>query len=350
MILRRRTNRDLPEEIMLVILTRLPVKSLLRFRCICKSWYSSIANPNFISTHFNNNHHDAYTQARVPNVSFFHSHSHEVCTLASNRTFETIFEFRIPFTFHSSFPRILGSCNGILCFSDFFMSACNDIYLLNPRPNIRKFKRLPDTCLTQLSNLAHGFGYDSLNNDYEVVRISLTRAEPMLPPEAEVYSLSSDSWKRIGVGFSWRPIDFRSLRFNNYLTFPFVSEQVHWLIELVKEGNGQDGHYTDMILSFDVNSEQFKVLPLPDEGSCTMKCLMSFKEKLALFKFDIRLSFSICNIWVTREYGVFDSWNKFYVVPVQSFFNIIGFTKYGLLLIRNMPSLVSTNSELERMF
>ena len=182
-ILRRRTNRDLPDEIVLEILTRLPVKSLLRFRCVCKSWYSSIANPNFISTHFNNNHHD--------DASLFRSHSHEVCTLASNRTFETISEFRIPFTFHSSFPKILGSCNGILCFSDYFMSACNDIYLLNP--SIRKFKRLPDTCLTHLSNVALGFGYDSLNNDYKVVRISLTRVEPMLPPEAEVYSLSSDS-------------------------------------------------------------------------------------------------------------------------------------------------------------
>jgi len=124
---------------------------------------------------------------------------------------------------------------------------------------------------------------------------------------------------------------------------------VHWLIELVKEGNEQDWRYTDMILSFDVNNEEFKVLPLPDEGSCFTKCLMSFKEKLALFKFDIlRLSFSICNIWVMREYGVFDSWNKLYVVPVQSFSNIIGLTKYGLLLIRNMPSLVPTNSELER--
>ena len=190
MILRRRTKHDLPDEIVLEILTRLPVKSLLRFRCVSKSWYSSIANPNFISTHFINNHHDAYF-IHEPNVSLFRSHSHEVCTLASNRTFETISEFRIPFTFHSSFPKILGSCNGILCFSDYFMSACNDIYLLNP--SIRKFKRLPDTCLTQLSNVALWFGYDSLNNDYKVVRISLTRFEPMLPPEAEVYSLSSDS-------------------------------------------------------------------------------------------------------------------------------------------------------------
>ena len=41
----------LPDDIVLNILSRLPVKSLLRFRCVCKTWVSSITTPNFISTH-----------------------------------------------------------------------------------------------------------------------------------------------------------------------------------------------------------------------------------------------------------------------------------------------------------
>ena len=45
----------LPDDIVLNILSRLPVKSLLRFRCVCKTWDSSITTPNFISTHLNNN-------------------------------------------------------------------------------------------------------------------------------------------------------------------------------------------------------------------------------------------------------------------------------------------------------
>ena len=45
---------------------------------------------------------------------------------------------------------------------------------------------------------------------------------------------------------------------------------------------------------------------------------------------------------------MFDSWNKLCVVPVEGTYNIIGFTKYDLLLIRRRPQLVSTNSELER--
>ena len=44
---------------------------------------------------------------------------------------------------------------------------------------------------------------------------------------------------------------------------------------------------------------------------------------------------------------MFDSWNKLGVVPVGSYLNFIGFTKYGLLLVRKRSELVSTNSELE---
>ena len=188
-ILRRKTkDDDLPDEIVLEILARLPVKSLLRFRCVCKSWYSSIATPNFIYNNLlyckcNDHNHGFFIhmpKTTCPMVSFRRPHS-QICTVASDRTFETISEFRIPFSFQSGYPHFVGSCNGILCFTDFVTSKSKVVYLWNP--SIRKFKRLPDTCLTQsqVLNVAHGFGYDSLNNDYKVVRISRTCAKPCFP-------------------------------------------------------------------------------------------------------------------------------------------------------------------------
>ena len=112
-ILRRRTKHedDLPDEVVLDILARLPVKSLLRFRCVCKPWYSSIANPNFITTHLlNHNHHHGYVihiRWNIPKPSSGSSPSSgQVCTLTCDRTYETISEFRVPFTFQSGFPTL----------------------------------------------------------------------------------------------------------------------------------------------------------------------------------------------------------------------------------------------------
>ncbi|KAM1414725.1 hypothetical protein ACFX2I_006471 [Malus domestica] len=43
----------LPSELIHEILSWLPVKSLRRFECVSKPWRSLIANPKFITMHFN---------------------------------------------------------------------------------------------------------------------------------------------------------------------------------------------------------------------------------------------------------------------------------------------------------
>ena len=124
-ILLRRRKNDLPDDIVLNILTRLPVKSVLRFRCVCRPWNSSITSSYFISTHLNNFAHahahdtdndngDGYIihmplHTRVMNSS---SSNRPVCTVALDRTFDRIFEIEIPFDLPSGFSKIVGSCNG----------------------------------------------------------------------------------------------------------------------------------------------------------------------------------------------------------------------------------------------
>ncbi|XP_047259586.1 uncharacterized protein LOC124892305 [Capsicum annuum] len=48
----------LPKELMIDIFTRLPIKSILQCRSVCRSWYSLINSPNFISAHLNQSTND----------------------------------------------------------------------------------------------------------------------------------------------------------------------------------------------------------------------------------------------------------------------------------------------------
>jgi hypothetical protein len=46
---------ELPEDLVTLILLWLPVVSLLRFKCVCKSWYALITHQNFVRKHLLHN-------------------------------------------------------------------------------------------------------------------------------------------------------------------------------------------------------------------------------------------------------------------------------------------------------
>jgi hypothetical protein len=125
----------LPDDIEFNILSKLPVKSILRFRCVCKSWESSIiTSTSFISTHLklnnNNTRHDRLLYLSSP----------DSVTVTGERTFDRISEFKLPLDL--VYARIVGSCNGLLCFSWNYPHNPH-AYLCNP--SIRKFQKVPDT-------------------------------------------------------------------------------------------------------------------------------------------------------------------------------------------------------------
>ena len=327
----RRKNNHLPYDIVLNILGRLPVKSVARFRCVCKSWDSSITTPYFISTHLNHNNKDPYEDGngyiihmaswkarRV--ISFSTSMSSpsppslppktSICTVAYGHTFDKIFEIEIPFDFSSNCTQMVGSCNGLLCLAD----SNNVIYLWNP--SIRKFKKLPHTCLGNLNNVTLGFAYCSENNDYKVV---MTSHSFLSTYEIGIYTLSSDSWRRVEISVKTNVTFCKGM----LSPIPLVSGALHWM-PYVKDED---------IMAFDVNSEKFRTLAVPDvsiyEPPLQRTCIASFRGKLAFIG---RSGFQY-SIWVMRDYGVVESWNKLFVVPFERVACWICLTDYGSLMV-----------------
>ncbi|KAI3732404.1 hypothetical protein L1987_63609 [Smallanthus sonchifolius] len=165
------------------ILSRLPTKSLLRFRSVSKSLCDGIGSPDFIRLH----------TLRSPNKLLIIIHKvryeygedtktmytiHSQDQLSSSYTGITPAEY--PF---GCIRTISGSCNGILCVYDQLRSA---IHLWNP--SIRRKATVYehpswDPCL------AHGFGFDPVTGDYKILRAS--------EAGTFVYTMKTHTWREI---------------------------------------------------------------------------------------------------------------------------------------------------------
>lgn len=129
----RANCRNLPEDIIydeiLTRLTRLPVKILLRFRSVCKSWKTLISNPKFKKSHL------THTSVN-PNQDFLLLHFvvsgeyDEIITLSrvdlsqTSITTDSVEELRL-----------VGSINGLVCASKehrFFNNVIQLFYIWNP--------------------------------------------------------------------------------------------------------------------------------------------------------------------------------------------------------------------------
>ena len=211
--------------------------------------------------------------------------------VAFDSTFDRIYETEIPSDFVH--VHIVGSCNGLL----------------------------PDTCLRKLMCVTLGFAYHSENDDYKVVRIS---SFPLCLHEIEVYTLSSDSWRRVGNSSK---DNFIFCDKNLLVPAPLVSGALHWMAYMVE---GQVMRWRSSIISFDVNAETFRKLALPNYTGDSY-CIALFKGKLAFTLHDGHGS--QYSIWVMKEYGVVESWNKIFVLPYERVATCLAFTEYGSLLV-----------------
>lgn len=327
------------EEIVAEILIRLPLKSLVQCAFVCKSWYFLITNPTFIAFHLNRTPISYNTSINSSRHLLFLRHCPEKYSLLfDNETFDEYLEFEWPFkSFHSDF---IGYCNGVLCLSRYIVDSMkHNIVLWNP--SIRKSLILPEPSVTSASHGKHssvfGFGFDSSTNDYKVVRIVYVHSRKFHgPPEVELYTLSTGSWRRISAP---------GIRFLVCLDWShtFLNGATHWFAH--NPGNGRS-----LIVSFDMGNEVFGEIVLPRSIASkplTVSISISvFKGFLSLIQ-HCQYMGNKCCIWVMEEYGVAESWVKHFTIDLNGVLGkVFGFRKNGEVLMRTKEDyLVSYNLE-----
>ncbi|GAU43182.1 hypothetical protein TSUD_301480 [Trifolium subterraneum] len=150
----------LPEELIIEILLRLPVRSLLQFKCVCKSWKTLISDPQFAKTHLqgsSSTDESIMTHQRL--VSLVGTGPYEVISYPVKTLFENPSIPVEPDSFSMKHKyRIIGSCNGLLCL---YGKSQHCVRLCNPATRLLS-KRSPPIGYSDWYICNYGFGYDQI--------------------------------------------------------------------------------------------------------------------------------------------------------------------------------------------
>lgn len=159
----RRRNKTvfLPQELIIQILLRLPVKSLLRFKCVSKSWLSLITDPHFAKSHFE------LAAALADRILFIASSAPELRSIDFNdsASVAVTVEFPGPKPYYH-FVEIIGSCRGFM-----LLHCVCHLCVWNPTTSVHKIIPLSPVFFNKditFCTLLSGFGYDPSTDDYSV--------------------------------------------------------------------------------------------------------------------------------------------------------------------------------------
>ncbi|XP_074343107.1 F-box/kelch-repeat protein At3g23880-like [Apium graveolens] len=301
-----RTNPNLPDDIIYLILSRLPVKSLLRFKTACKTWLSLISSRDFIKTHLfvsNNDPYYTHTHLLLRQWTFNFSYDFRTCSVHSlinepytknmvNESGARTFKLNdIPSGNHSY---VVGCCNGLICLAN----NCEDKVIFLWNPSTRKSRILPEFDDLKFSSTKFGFCYDESNDDYKV--FAIFDCYLGYKCKVAVYSSKSDVWRMIG-DFHIGGVSYDGVKFAN--------RAIHWVVRRSEHVESK------IILSIDIQTETFREVLLPgyEAGTVFIK-LDTFGEKLIILtKYEkIRYTF-----WVLEKYGAEECWRELFTIPLE---------------------------------
>ncbi|CAH1440989.1 unnamed protein product [Lactuca virosa] len=304
----------LPSELIVKILSRLPSKSLLRCRSVCKSWKSLISSPQFIQTHLNK-----FNQLNSRNIvrCCLQPENREAYTVHlddQHLTLDTPIDFpfsltRDDYDYRNPFFTMIGCCNGVICLYN-ATTTRNEILLWNPSIR-RKVTLTPPVQPYRNYNRDHifvfGFGYCNISDDYKVVRLVCDGITFSDRPKVEIYTVKTATWKTIMF-----PQDSRFCRILGDRSHVFLNGSVHWLA-------GDRDISLSSILTLDISTELFGEIQLPDFH---VKCpsmpvtITVVGDSLGLI-YPFRPLFvcsSTYKIMVMKEYKIPTSWTLIYEV------------------------------------
>ncbi|XP_049379814.1 F-box protein CPR1-like [Solanum stenotomum] len=334
------------EEILVNILSRLPVKSVVRFNCVSKFWNILISHPYFRKKHLNHakNHArsqkllslDCLNNADDNNCLHFYSYSLSLVQLVKD-----IRVVDCPSNSNAEGTEVYCSCDGL-----FLIGIWTEPHVAQPsllmiwNPSTRESIVLPHSKFNNDDDdgdefrSTYGLGYDSISDDYKVFRLVMTKDGQN---KNEIFALKNNSWRIIEETSSLDWTDCSMYSGGEFL--PFVDGAFHWL--------GISSKLS--AVSFNISFEVYRDIPLPE-----IVCYLT----LSRFEYDVKIEVDVgltvlagmlglyykddnfFNLWVMEDkHGSF--WMKLFTIPSYGIYKVIPtytFSDYQMLLCFQLDS------------
>lgn len=309
----------IPLELVFHILSMLPVKTLLRFKSVCKDWYNIINDSYFIKLHLYqslkiNSGHDrslAHTDFKllylVDDIDFPCQQTILHCpNEVGSDEIKQVFD-------------VIGSCNGLLCLRSW--GKIDGFIICNPSTRSFKWIYMPITHLGKTQYwLRCGFGYDSKKDDFKIVLTLMKGFEIVVFS----YSLKSDTW----VPSQSLPL-YQNIIYQIQCEIIYGNNMLHYLLQVKNEKD----ELVRIIARFNLCSEQWEADKFFLPKKITYECNNNYNDTVQLGFIDGCLG--LCHnhsksvdIWVMKEYGVERSWTKLFCISQRvhhsSYYDVIG--------------------------
>ncbi|KAL9451094.1 hypothetical protein AB3S75_012778 [Citrus x aurantiifolia] len=201
---------ELCDDLLVETLSRLPVKSLMRLRCVSRSWFSLVKDPKFICKHLTRGDHN---RLMVYNEYYIDNYPVEDFVVVPDNTM-TDLHFQNLEAAETKNYILLGPYEGIICFSEkwnrnkinVWNISMNEYRILPepPRPRNGVSGSRPSNTVIFCCNFA--VGLDPMSNDFKLVLIQTLHDERGISsindclPNVAVYNFSTNSWRHVEEG------------------------------------------------------------------------------------------------------------------------------------------------------
>ncbi|GKB61366.1 F-box domain containing protein [Tanacetum coccineum] len=290
---------ELSAEILFGILTRVPPKAVGRFKSVCKTWYALLSGNAFVREHC--------SSSAIPSNQKVLVIEHQTCSIHpinfETHDYEPGTSITIPFD-HRSYDNlfndvsILSHLNGLLCVCNNFTS---ELFLWNPVTTT--FKRLPPPYSNEFyTDFLDAVGlYTDTHDDFKVLYIRRRDATLVV----NVYSRSDESWRNIPLTL---PSEYLTTRFY-WSSGTLCGGTLYFTVSESRVGGSR------FMISFDVNSEQFRMIslpPIPKDILAQIR-LVNPQDELVMFVVTGYREMKI-NIWILQE----GTWYRIHSFPLIS--------------------------------